>query len=73
MQGESYHREVQESCQSQPLWAQGSDPPITVVNLLMEGGEKTETMGNAHHLLTRDATAHACYSKASAQSRTDKT
>ena len=73
MQSESHHRETQESCQSQPLWSQGSNPPIIVVNLLMEGGEKTETMGNAHHLLTPDATAHACYSKAPAQSQTDKT
>lgn len=73
MQGESHHRETQGSCQSQPPWSQGSNPPMIVVNLLTEEGEKTETMGNAHHLLTPDATAHVCYSKASAQSRTDKT
>ena len=65
MQGESHHKETQGSCQSQRLWSQGSNPLITVVNVLTEGGEKTETTGNAHHLLTPDATEHACYSKAS--------
>lgn len=59
-QGESkYSKSEEKLLVSAASQSHGSHPPFIMVNSLT--GEKTETMGNADHLLNPDATAHASY------------